>query len=209
MTALSPTQQQPSLPSRERFLESAGSNACPHPHAACRDGRRSVDEKFQQIDPRDGVFVCSAVPPAVSNQTRTPVPYQHGAHFYEDAGASSSRRYIDTVALFHYSTKSQADFAVKIQRGASSGGNPKSWEFFEQLSRYAAQSAASAEVLHIKLPWAPFIVALESLQSYGRSHPEFLWHAWGSQRDSHSRHSYVSWQRVTEPTYRYFQIGAD
>lgn len=114
------------------------SNAAGHAHnAEFRDGRRSVDEKFQQIDPRDGVFVCSAVPPAVSNQTRTPVPYQHGAHFYEDAGASSSRRYIDTVALFHYSTKSQADFAVKIQRGASSGGNPKSWEFFEQLSREA------------------------------------------------------------------------
>lgn len=100
------------------------------------------------------------MPPAVSNQTRIPVPYQHGAHFYEDAGASSSRRYIDTVALFHYSTKSQADFAVKIGRGASSGGNPKSWEFFEQLSRYdAAQSAASADVLHIKGLRAPLIVA--------------------------------------------------
>lgn len=109
---------------------------------ACRDGRRSVDEKFQPIDPRDGAYVCSAVPPAVSNQTNTPVPYQHGAHFYEDAGAASSRRHIDTVALFHYSTKSQADFSVKIARGASSGGNPKSWEFFEQLSRCATLASA-------------------------------------------------------------------
>lgn len=96
-----------------------------------------MDEKFLPIDPRFGVYVCSAVPPALSNQTKIPRPYKTGAHFYEDAGASSSRRHIDSVALFHYSTKSQADFAVKIARGASSGGNPKSWEFFEQLSRCA------------------------------------------------------------------------
>lgn len=111
-----------------------------------------MDEKFEIIDARPGAYVCSAVPPAVSNQTETPVPYQDGAHFYEDAGAASSRRHIDSVALFHYSTKSQADFSVKIARGASSGGNPKSWEFFEQLSRCAAALRAGPCGGHDRVP---------------------------------------------------------
>jgi hypothetical protein len=44
---------------------------------------------------------------------------------------------VDTVALFHYATKSREDFAAKVARGSAMSAAVKRWEWFDQLAECA------------------------------------------------------------------------
>lgn len=69
-------------------------------------------------------------------------PGRHPAACALTAGSRLSRRRgavptVERVALFHYITRSRADFAVKAARGGGASGRPKTWPFFDGVARSA------------------------------------------------------------------------
>ena len=58
-----------------------------------------------------------------------------GDRCYQDAGCMHSSASVTRVALFHFTTKSEADFAAKLDRGSAMTHRGKNWSFFERVAR--------------------------------------------------------------------------
>lgn len=68
-----------------------------------------------------------------------------------DAGFLRSTASVAKVALFHYATKSEQDFAVKMQRGSAIEGKGKPWSFFHLMAKCGPTLAAHAFVFQERL----------------------------------------------------------
>lgn len=54
-------------------------------------------------------------------------------------GAITQQPSVDTVALFHYATKSRADFDVKMARGSGMSNATKTIAYFDKIAGCALQ----------------------------------------------------------------------
>eukprot|EP00892_Ulva_mutabilis_P011470 jgi/Ulvmu1/8696/UM047_0036.1 len=131
-------------------------NICPHPHNfEFRDGMPPVDENFEPIafNPHlNALSVCSPIPPARSAPgtaaaaLTAALPFERleywtnadGRYCYAWPYPSKASASVGKIALFHYVTKSLADFSAKMARGPGIGKS-KTWEFLLNTTRETTQ----------------------------------------------------------------------
>jgi hypothetical protein len=127
-----------------------------HKRVCCRNGMNSVNEHGRPIPLNWHVVPrCNAhgrkrgKKPSVSDNQckdwsaeRSPPP-----DFVECctmvAPATERTGTVDKIALFHFATKSEEDFALKQRRGSGMSGGTKTMDYFNQLVKYAIVAPAS------------------------------------------------------------------
>lgn len=102
---------------------------------ACRGGLQSVDELERPVPLQDTVL-CAPHAAAAGRRAAAQPPPRSRCH--RDAGFQRSSASVTRVALFHYATKSEQDFVVKVQRGSAMKKTGKPWSFFHQVQRCAS-----------------------------------------------------------------------
>eukprot|EP00892_Ulva_mutabilis_P000949 jgi/Ulvmu1/10855/UM007_0029.1 len=106
-------------------------NIATHPHNfEFRYGALPVNELGREIEPR---YKSLCLPRGAD----TP---DSGVRCYQDAGSMQPASSVAKVALFHYTTKSRADFAAKLERGSAMTHRGKNWLFFQRVARESTRS---------------------------------------------------------------------
>lgn len=97
------------------------------------------------------------------NEQRYPLSHQYlcsgepGSSCSVDPGwrFPTEQSSVERLGLYHFVTRSRADFATKIARGPGDSPTPKAWSFFEDAASYA--QAALHPLERVMVPTAPVL----------------------------------------------------
>jgi hypothetical protein len=85
------------------------------------------------------------------------------------AGSAVEPPSIERIAIFHYVTRSAADFAAKRARGGGQNRDGKPWSFFDEIAKCALASRCASR--------PPLLVAYLELETISLKHAQFVVHA--------------------------------
>eukprot|EP00892_Ulva_mutabilis_P000947 jgi/Ulvmu1/10853/UM007_0027.1 len=112
-------------------------NIATHPHNfEFRAGMQSVDEMARPVPLQDNVL-CEPRAVAAGRRAAGRPPPKRRCH--RDAGFKRSTASVAKAALFHFATKSEQDFEVKVHRGSAMQVTGKKWTFFHQIAQEAKE----------------------------------------------------------------------
>ena len=111
----------------------------------CREGRSSITERGVALSTVEWRPTAECRPPVstitseiCTNEAAKPRPFSaFEACCFSMPTALNRAASVDSVALFHYATKSRADFRAKMERGSGMSKSTKTMDYFENLQQCA------------------------------------------------------------------------